>query len=128
MCLLAAAHPSLYLDENNKSFIMPHEKLEFDLRGRIDVAETGHFVYIDTGEVKTALAYKKAIEQLGLRLGALKWLITTCVPNPMPDVRLVGRLFVSEASLQQGDRDNIDFTQRMLAVDKWGYSLYLHTF
>jgi hypothetical protein len=31
MCLLAAAHPRLYLDENNLSFVLPSETLEFDL-------------------------------------------------------------------------------------------------
>ena len=128
MCLTAAAHPDLYLTEDDKAFVMPPEKLEFDLRGRVDVASNGHFVYIDVGEVKSALAYREAVKQLGLRLGALKWLITTCVPSADPDVRLVGRLFVSEAGLQPGDRDVIDNEQRAVAVDTWGYSLYLHTF
>jgi hypothetical protein len=96
--------------------------------GRIDVAGTGDFVYIDIGEVKSAMAYKKAVEQLGLRLGALRWLVTTCVPHPAPDLRLVGRLFVSQAGLDPGDRDSIDLEQRSLAADRWRYSLYLHTF
>lgn len=128
MCLIAAAHPKLYLEGNNTSFIIPPEVLEFDMRGRVDMPETGEYLYVDVGEVKRTLDYRKAIEQLGLRVGALGWFITACVPRERPpDVRLVGRLFVHEAGLPIGD-DGADKYQRDIARDRWGFSLYRHTF
>ena len=48
---------------------MPIEVLEFDARGRTEVARGG--AYIDTGEVKTSLDYAKGVQQLGIRLGVL---------------------------------------------------------
>eukprot|EP00611_Tribonema_gayanum_P011982 TRINITY_DN2243_c1_g1_i3.p3 TRINITY_DN2243_c1_g1~~TRINITY_DN2243_c1_g1_i3.p3 ORF type:complete len:129 (+),score=31.27 TRINITY_DN2243_c1_g1_i3:987-1373(+) len=59
MCLLAAAHPHLYLDPDNRAYIIPPEKMKFDLRGRLDVASKGDFAYIDVGEVGFALAYTR---------------------------------------------------------------------
>lgn len=131
MCLVAAAFPDIYLDQhsNQGSYglsILPPESLELDLRGRTDVSGNGEFVYIDVGEVKRDPVYQKAVEQLGLRLGALRVLITTCVPHPQPDVRLVGRLFASKGS-SEGERDVPD-DQRTAAASKWGYSLYVHRF
>jgi hypothetical protein len=74
MCLIAAAHPDLYLPASNIELIIPADTLEFDLRGRIDVPSTGDFAYIDVGQVKAVGDYKQAVQQLGSRLGALKWL------------------------------------------------------
>ena len=127
MCLVAAAFPALYLDlDSHGPSVLPPERLEFDLRGRTDVAGNGEFVYIDVGEVKRVQEYKKAVEQLGLRLGALRVMMTTCVPHDKPDVRLVGRLFVSKGAME-GEFD-VPNDQRSVAADQWGYSLYVHRF
>lgn len=127
MCLIAEAFPKLYLDAcGDTSICVPAEELELDLRGRIDISGNGEFVYIDIGEVKRTQGYKKAVEQLGLRLGALQVFITASVPHEHPDVRLVGRLFVSKGTME----DDIDVPgdQRSRARDEWSYSLYVHRF
>ncbi|KAG5180741.1 hypothetical protein JKP88DRAFT_255932, partial [Tribonema minus] len=69
------------------------EELEFNIAGRAIVAVTGQILSIDIGEIDAALSFEEALQHLGLRLGAYKWLITTCMPNPRSDVHLVGRLF-----------------------------------
>ena len=131
MCLIAAAHPELYLEESNTRYTIPPEVLELDMRGRVDLPATGEYLYVDIGEVKRSLDYRKAIEQLGLRLGALGWFAAACVPSGAherpPDVRLVGRLFVREAGLPNGD-DGTDQFQRNVARERWGFSLYRHIF
>jgi len=131
MCLIAAAHPTLYLELTNRSYIVPPEVLEFDMRGRVDLPETGQYLHVDIGEVKRGLDYRKAIEQLGIRLGALAWFASACfVPGAHegpPNVRLVGRFFVREAGLV-GDDDGIHQFQRDVARDRWGFSLYRHVF
>jgi hypothetical protein len=127
MCLIAEAFPKLYLDEcGDTSICVPAEELELDLRGRIDISGNGEFVYIDIGEVKRTQGYKKAVEQLGLRLGALQVFITACVPHEHPDVRLVGRLFVSKGAME--DDIDVPADQRSRARDEWCFSLYVHRF
>ena len=131
MCLIAAAHPTLYLEVRNTSYIVPSEVLEFDMRGRVDLPEKGEYLYVDIGEVKRGLDYGKAIEQLGIRVGALAWFAAACVfpgaHEGPPDVRLVGRFFVREAGLP-GNDGGIDQFQRDVARDRWGFSLYRHVF
>ena len=49
VCLTAAAHPELYLEESNARYTTPPEGLEFDMRGRVDLPATGEYLYVDTG-------------------------------------------------------------------------------
>ena len=100
---------------------MPSEVLDFDARGRMEVARGG--AYIDTGEVKTSLDYAKGVEQLGIRLGVLRKMVEVCCHVPNQQVRLVGRLFVSKHG---GDRVHVDELQRERALKEWDYSLYSH--
>ena len=101
------------------------------MRGRVDLPEKGEYLYVDIGEVKRGLDYGKAIEQLGIRVGALAWFAAACVfpgaHEGPPDVRLVGRFFVREAGLP-GNDGGIDQFQRDVARDRWGFSLYRHVF
>ncbi|KAG5184299.1 hypothetical protein JKP88DRAFT_255479 [Tribonema minus] len=130
MCLMAAAHPSLHVNSSNKGFIVPPKKLEFNVAGRAIVAFTGQILSIDIGEIDPELSLKEAIQHMGLRLGAYKWLIITCMPNPRSDVHLVGRLFVSKCNMPEhrGDWAIVQKRQRTLAFKKWGYHLYFHIF
>eukprot|EP00243_Klebsormidium_subtile_P008054 TRINITY_DN3702_c0_g1_i1.p1 TRINITY_DN3702_c0_g1~~TRINITY_DN3702_c0_g1_i1.p1 ORF type:complete len:396 (-),score=50.38 TRINITY_DN3702_c0_g1_i1:128-1315(-) len=121
MCLVAAAFPEIYLAGLPK--ILPSDELEFDCRGRMDIAQNGDFSYIDIGEVKTGLDYAAAVPQLGLRLGALRWFVCQACGAKMEGVRLVGRLFVFKSESRV---ELIDAAQREEASEKWGYSLYLH--
>jgi len=70
LCLVTAAFPDLYLDTACPK--IPPDELENDCRGRLDIPQIEEIAYVDIGEVKMALDYAKAIEQLGLRLGAIK--------------------------------------------------------
>jgi hypothetical protein len=132
MCLVAAACPSLYLDTHDitrdVTHIIPSDKLEFDMRGVVDIAVEGRFCYIHVGEVKSKLEYGKAVEQLGLRLRALKWLVSAAVFSEEDgvDFRLVGRLFVKQN--KQDVQEYTDAEQRQFATSMWGYSLYVHYF
>ncbi|GAQ92003.1 hypothetical protein KFL_009020040 [Klebsormidium nitens] len=99
MLLIAAAFPEIYLTCSPR--IMPSEVLELDCRGRMDVDKETNFAYIDTGEVKKSADYAAAVEQLGLRLGALKEFVCAACGTKEDGVRLVGRLFVFEKRSKQ---------------------------
>jgi hypothetical protein len=124
MALAAAACPDRYLSETSA---IPPEELDFDVRGRIDAIKHSGFAYIDTGEIKSRLAYGDAIPQLGLRLRCLKYLMSSCGIEGLDPgmIRCVGRLFVRERAIRQGGggppRKEEDDAQH-----DWGFSLYLH--
>ena len=125
MCAFAAAIPNRYLTaapHPNDRF--PSREVEFDCRGRSELALDGLFAYLDTGEVKSSAEVGAAIEQMGLRLQLLKWLLMAVCSRPLRDVRLVGRMFVPAA----GSRPTIIFDkgQQAKATQDWGFSLYLH--
>lgn len=80
-----------------------------------------------SGEVKRSLDYSAAVDQLGLRLGILRWIVEECCRVKREDIRLVGRLFVPEAVFD-GEMVQVNNAQRELAREKWNFSLYLHTF
>jgi len=131
MCLIAVAHPALYLDESSSSeYKFPAEVLEFDLRGRVEIPSDGQSAYIDIGEVKSDLSYREAVPQLGLRLGVLRWLTTKCFKlTQESDVRLVGRIFVSKSrSTDSTVTRETDRAQVQEAAEKWGYSLFVHEY
>lgn len=123
MCLIAAAHPSRYLSSTTyPKFLFPPESLEFDFRGRLDVTQRGRFATIDTGEVKTQLEYAKGIEQLGIRLGTLRWFVSSIVPDLEAErVHLLGRLFIPARKMSEADIEKVKE-----ARDVWRYDLFLH--
>jgi len=125
MCSIAAAHPDKYLTLPAQSLQLPSEVVEFDMRGRMDAAKGGDYAYIDVGEVKSSAHYTKSVEQLGLRLGLLRWLVHVCAGIAVPDIRLVGRLFLPKAALQGSF---IEDQEREKALHEWGFSLYVHDF
>lgn len=99
------------------------------MRGRVEFpAHEPRFAYIDIGEVKITIGFREAVEQLGLRLGVLKWLVLQSQPNHhlRTDIRLVGRLFGGRSSVEdRGDsRVPVDMMDR--AEKEWGFSLYMH--
>ena len=123
LCAIAAAFPVLYLQQPASGVQVPSERLEFDMRGRMDVARQGEFAYVDVGEVKRSQDYASAVQQLGIRLGTLGWFVSKCCGVDAAAVRLVGRLFVpTHSSLESF----VEGEQRDIARDKWNYSLYLH--
>ena len=98
---------------------------EFDARGRLDIARSGQYAYLDVGEVKMTPDYASSVPQLGIRLGALSYFVRAACEKTEPEgVRMVGRMFVSKHGM--GRNESIDSQQRDLAFEKWGYSLYLH--
>lgn len=124
MCAVAAASPHRYLQGSSTEFSLPPERLEFDMRGQMDVS-AGKFAYIDIGEVKRQQEYADAVTQLGLRLATLGWFVRTCCAVPEKDVRLVGRMMVPASSLN----DNfVAADQRDLAERLWNFSVYVHAF
>ena len=125
MCVFAAAHPERYLQKHPVRLYVPSEVMEVDLRGRMQVVKNGKYAYIDIGEINSVVDPAKAVEQLGLRLGVLRWLVCACGGVAEADIGLVGRLFVPKHTLgstfveeQQGDK----------ALREWGFSLYVHAF
>ncbi|KAG5186617.1 hypothetical protein JKP88DRAFT_254487 [Tribonema minus] len=100
MCLLAAAHAPQFLNENDKTHIVPADTLEFDLTrhtvNAVVMSDRRLAIDIAIGEASAALPpVEEAVQQLGLSLGAFKWLITMCRPDPKPEAVLVGRLCIS---------------------------------
>ena len=125
MCSMAAAHPDKYLALPAQSLQLPSEVVEFDMRGRMDAAKGGASAYIDIGEVKSRADYSKSVEQLGLRLGLLRWLVHVCAGIAMPKIVLVGRLFLPKAALQGSF---VEDQEREKALHEWGFSLYVMDF
>ena len=127
MCVVAAAHPRLYLDETRDDYLFPPEQLEFDMRGRVEFPlHKPNFAYIDIGEVKMTVGFDKAIEQLGQRLGVLRWLVLQTQSGDS-DIRLVGRLFSCRGSArQEASMVPVDMMDR--AAKEWDFSLYMHLF
>jgi hypothetical protein len=102
--------------------ILPTNELQFDMRGRPDVVR-GKYAYIDIGETKSSADYAAAVVQLGLRLGVLRWVVKVCFK--LQDVRLVGRMFVPGTANASAFRA-ADAGQQAEALERWGYSLYVH--
>ena len=105
---------------------LPTNELQFDMRGRSDVVR-GRYAYIDIGETKSSADYAGAVVQLGLRLGVLRWVVQVCFE--LQDVRLVGRMFVlgaANASALRAADIRIDAGQQAEALERLGYSLYVH--
>lgn len=128
MCVTAAAHDHRYLDDTNTEYLFPPEVLELDMRGRVEFpVHMPRFAYIDIGEVKMSLGFNKAVEQLGLRLGVLRWLVLQ-TQSGESDIRLVGRLFSSRSTLKQQGENRAPVDVMDNAADKWGFSLYVHLF
>eukprot|EP00611_Tribonema_gayanum_P028616 TRINITY_DN7400_c0_g1_i1.p1 TRINITY_DN7400_c0_g1~~TRINITY_DN7400_c0_g1_i1.p1 ORF type:complete len:404 (-),score=79.54 TRINITY_DN7400_c0_g1_i1:257-1468(-) len=133
MCLLAAAHAPQFLSEDDRTHVVPADALEFDLtRHTVDavIMSSDRRLAIDIaiGEASAALPpVGEAVRQLGLSLGAFKWLITMCRPDPKPEAVLVGRLCISWASLIKHDRKDFE-DQCKLAEAAWGYRLALEPY
>lgn len=97
----------------------PSREVEFDCRGRMEVALDSSFACIDVGKLKSSAEVGTAIVQLGLRLKLLAWLVGTVTSSPPQDVRLVGRLFIVGLSI-------FDESQQLKAFAEWDFSLYMH--
>ena len=106
MCAFAAAHPDCYLQKQPVRLYVPSEVMELDLRGRMQVAKNGRFAYTDSGEITSSVDYAKAVEQSGLRLGVLRWLVCACCGVAEAEVKLVGRLFIPKHSWTLGLLDS----------------------
>jgi hypothetical protein len=103
-CAVAAAFPGAYLaDEAGGAGDVaapylpqlprfPPEELEFDFRGSMKITPNG--AWCDIGEAKLRTDYSSAVQELGLRLGVLRWLLVACCGVPERGVDAVGRLFV----------------------------------
>jgi hypothetical protein len=130
MCVTAAAHGRRYLDPEADHHLFPPEQLEFDMRGRVEFpVHRPSFAYIDIGEVKLSIGFDQAIEQLGLRLGVLKWLVLQTQQSiPETDIRLVGRLFTGQSSIKQKGATRAPVNMMDRAAMGWGFSLYMHSF
>jgi hypothetical protein len=104
MCAIAAALPRIYLDGippiASRSVLLPYETMEIDMRGRIDIAGGGKYAYIDLGEVKRQLEYADAVNQLGISLATIGWVVQVGCHVADQDMRLVGRLMVPKSSLK----------------------------
>jgi hypothetical protein len=103
---------------------LPSRVIELDHRGRFEVQQ--NWAYIDIGEMKTSLDYSKAVQQLGVRLKAMKYV--ACALNKdlkERDIRMVGRLFLPKDAATGGANAIVDVQQQQEAT-KMGYSLYLH--
>ncbi|KAI8474598.1 MAG: hypothetical protein J3K34DRAFT_407548 [Monoraphidium minutum] len=67
--------------------------------------------------------YSGGVQQLGVRLGVLRWLLVACCGVPEAGVRAVGRLFVTSGVAGAAPCDE---SQEEVARSLWGFSLYLH--
>ena len=120
MCILAAALPELYLDATSSADRFPPQELEFDLRGRMDVTFDGSFACCEVGGLLPLDADPASgVQQLGVRLRVLAWIVSAMQRRDDPKVLLVGRLF-----LPNGVR--FDPSQQEEAMQSWNYSLYVH--
>lgn len=119
MCAIAAALPRIYLDGippiASRSVLLPYETMEIDMRGRIDIAGDGKYAYIDLGEVKRQLEYADAVNQLGISLATIGWVVQVGCHVADQDMRLVGRLMVPKSSLKA---DFVAPDQRKRAVSE----------
>lgn len=120
MCVIAAAHPNIYLQPKLE---LPSREMEWDMRGRLDIGAQGSYAYIDCGEAKARDDYASATVQLGLRLGVHRWLVEVCCGVQPVNIRLVGRLFVRRQHLSA---TYVDEAQRQKASAEWRFSLYVH--
>ena len=118
MCVLAAALPELYLSGSSNPDRFPQQNLEFDLCGRMEVALDGSFARCDIGIILDADP-ASGVQQMGVRLRALAWLVSAMQPRGDLKVVLVGRLF-----LPTGVR--FDASQQEEAMQPWNYNLRVH--
>jgi hypothetical protein len=104
----------------------PPEALQFDLRGLVE-EEPGH-VRVDIGEIKTRADYGSAVQQLGLRLGVLRWLLVACCGVAESDIGAVGRLFVPAVGEGRPapQQEEVDVQQEEVTRSVWRFSLHLH--
>ena len=125
MCLQAAAHKAIFLDAtpSAKTLLFPSDEIELDMRGRVEIFHD--FAYIDTGVATSEPAeFDKAVEQLGLTLGSLKYVVqAAALQLPGKDIQLAGRLFVPRAAAKLSDADD---EQLKRGAEKYGFSLYLY--
>ena len=118
--LLAEGLTIKELDDVIRQGLMPPDELEFDCRGKLDVTKS-KFAYVDIGEVKSKPKYGTAIDQLGVRLSVVAWLLGKCCLVSDKDVRRVGRVFVP-----RGSHDSASSSAQSAALKEWGFSLYVH--
>lgn len=129
MCVAAAAFPDRYLAGTISpgSWKLPPRELEYDMAGKVEVKDAGkggQHVTIDVGEVKTSSNYGDAVQQLGLRLGVLRWLVPATVKGTdLADVQLIGRMFVLRDGVPEDVK--VDRQQQRVAKEEWGYKLVL---
>ena len=123
MCLIAALLPQYYLNAsfNNLNFQVPFEKLEYDCRGKMDLAVDGSSAYIEVGEIKSVAEYSIAVTQLGIRLAVLKHAANIITGVNKKNIRLSGRLFLPAYNRFQAAHT----TQRQIAERKWNYTLHV---
>ena len=125
MCAFAAAHPERYLQKHPVRLYAPSEVMEVDLHSRMQVVKNGKYAYIDIGEINSVVDPAKAVEQLGLRLGVLRWFVCACCGVAEAEVKLIGRLFVPKYTLGSS---YVEDQQQDMALREWGFSLYVHGF
>ncbi|KAG5187633.1 hypothetical protein JKP88DRAFT_353673 [Tribonema minus] len=80
MCWFAAAHPDLFLDPTNHSFVVPPYVLRWGVCGRAKFNGLD-LVQFDTSVVQNGRDFIGTVTELRLRLGALRWLFDACVSN-----------------------------------------------
>lgn len=93
VCLMATALPELCLESSSGTDRFSPQKLEFYLRGRMEVALDGSFARCNIGVILDADT-ASGVQQLGVRLRALAWTVSTIQCRNDLDGLLFGRLFV----------------------------------
>ena len=124
MCAYAAALPEHFLPAASppSAARLPPNQAVFDCFGRCELALDGSYAFLDIGEVKSAaFDFEAAIEQMGLRLKVLEWLLGVVAILPLGQVDLKGRLFVAGSTPVSPDS-----SQQAKAMQDWGFSLYVH--
>ncbi|KAG5181530.1 hypothetical protein JKP88DRAFT_246278 [Tribonema minus] len=151
MCWYAAAHPALYLDDAaapcDDAPLAPPTALRWYMRGRADLARDGSAARFDAAVIQDGRRYDAAVQELGLRLGALKWLFAACVRpaaaaaspggggaarrqrrQQQQQVQLTGRVFMSERFV--GRMHELDMAQAARQRDgqpyRWGFCAIVH--
>lgn len=99
----------------------PADVVGFYFRGRMDVGRDYSYAHIDIGDAEAEARddYSAAVQQLGVRLGVLRWLLVNCCGVPEAGVRAVGRLFVPSGVGGATPRDVI---QEEVAHSLWGFA------
>ncbi|KAG5187635.1 hypothetical protein JKP88DRAFT_353674 [Tribonema minus] len=123
MCWFAAAHPDLFLDSTNHSFVVPPYVLRWGVCGR---AKFNGFdlVQFDTSVVQNGRDFTGAVTELRLRLGALRWPFDECMSEAkyFRYVELTGRVFVRPEDDVSAGRRELGSSYR-----DWGFELVAET-